>query len=133
MICTRHTNETIVAGRTSGLCTIGDTITWRAKHLGFYQRLTVEIVRCDFPTYFEDRMKKGAFKSFTHKHYFETRGTDTLMRDFFEFRSPMGFIGKVFNGIFLKAYMTSLLLKRNEVIKAYAESEKGQRLLRRKQ
>jgi ligand-binding SRPBCC domain-containing protein len=126
----QQTNETIEAGRSSGRCTVGGTITWRAKHLGFHQRLTVEIVRCDFPSYFEDRMKKGAFKPFTHRHYFELRQTETLMKDIFEFESPMGIIGKLFNWIFLKGYMTKLLLKRAEVIKAYAESGQGKSLPR---
>jgi ligand-binding SRPBCC domain-containing protein len=132
MISTQQTNETVAAGRSSGLCTVGDTITWRAKHLGFYQRLTVEIVRCDFPSYFEDRMTKGAFKSFTHRHYFEAGQTETLMKDIFEFEIPMGIIGKLFNRIFLKGYLTKLLLKRNEAIKAYAESGQGKSLLRTK-
>ena len=129
MISTRQTNETVEAGRTSGLCTVGDTITWRAKHLGFYQRLTVEIVLCDFPSYFEDRMVKGAFKSFTHRHYFERRQTGTVMKDIFEFESPMGVLGRLVNRIFLKGYMTRLLLQRNDVIRGYAESADGQNLL----
>jgi ligand-binding SRPBCC domain-containing protein len=132
MISTEHTKETVVSGRSSGLCTVGDTITWRAKHLGFYQRLTVEIVHCNFPSYFEDQMKKGVFKSFTHRHYFETRHAKTLMKDVFEFESPMGIIGKVFNWVFLKGYMTKLLLRRNKVIKVYAESPEAKNLLRMK-
>jgi ligand-binding SRPBCC domain-containing protein len=130
MISTRQTNETVEAGRTSGLCAVGDTITWRAKHLGFYQRLTVEIVRCDFPIYFEDRMVYGAFKSFSHRHYFEMHQTGTVMKDIFEFESPLSILGRLFNRILLKGYMTRLLLKRNEVIKAYAESADGQSLLK---
>ena len=129
MISTQQTNETVEAGRTSGLCHMGDIITWRAKHLGFYQLLTVEIARCDFPGYFEDRMIKGAFKSFTHRHYFERRQTETLMKDILEFESPLGILGGFANHIFLKNYMRKLLLVRNEVIKTYAESGKGQILL----
>lgn len=129
MISTQHTNETVEAGRTSGLCSVGDTITWKAKHLGFYQRLTVEIISCNVPTYFEDRMTKGAFKSFTHRHYFDSLGNKTLMKDVFEFESPFGIIGKIFNIIFLKRYMTRLLINRNEVIKTYAESADKQKAL----
>lgn len=130
MISTRQTNETVEAGRTSGLCEVGDTITWRAKHLGFYQRLTVEIVRCDFPIYFKDRMVYGTFKSFTHRHYFDMNGNGTVMKDIFEFQSPLGIFGRFFDRIFLKDYMTRLLLKRNEVIKIYAESGAGRSLLK---
>ena len=129
MISTRHTNETVQAGKTSGLFVVGDRITWKAKHLGFYQLLTVEIVRCDFPSYFEDRMIKGAFKTFTHRHYFERQQSTSVMKDIFEFESPLGMVGKIFNRAFLKSYMTMLLTKRNEVIKRYAESGEGERLL----
>ena len=132
MISTRHTDETVHAGRTSGLFVVGDRITWKAKHLGFYQRLTVEIIRCDFPNYFEDRMVTGAFKSFTHRHYFERNRSTTVMKDIFEFESPLGIIGRLFNRTFLKGYMTMLLTKRNEVIKTYAESGDGERLLGQK-
>src|SRR5437879_572270 len=78
-ISTAYTNEKAIAGRTSGLCNRGDTITWRARHLGVYQKLTVEIIKLDFPVFFEDRMKKGAFKSFSHRHYFtETNGVTSM-------------------------------------------------------
>jgi hypothetical protein len=54
------------------------------------------------------------------------------MRDVFEFETPMGTLGSFVNYNFLKGYMTRLLLKRNEVINAYAESVEGQVLLRNK-
>ena len=129
MISTRHTNETVQAGKASGLFVVGDRVTWKAKHLGFYQLLTVEIIKCDFPNYFEDRMVRGAFRSFTHRHYFERGQSTTVMKDIFEFESPLGIVGRLFNRIFLKGYMTMLLTKRNEVIKTYAESGDGERLL----
>jgi len=44
------------------------------------------------------------------------------MRDVFVFESPYGVLGKIFNVITLKAYMTSLLTQSNEVIKQVAES-----------
>ena len=33
-----HTGERAIAGRTSGLVEEGDTVTWRARHLGRYRR-----------------------------------------------------------------------------------------------
>lgn len=67
-ISTKKSKETAISGKTSGLISFGETVTWRAKHFGFYQKLTSKITDYKFPTYFVDEMQKGAFKSFRHEH-----------------------------------------------------------------
>lgn len=121
-ISTSHTNETVIAGRTSGLFEKGDTVEWRAKHFGIYQQLEMQITAMAFPAYFEDCMLKGIFKSISHKHYFEQKGNITTMKDVFAYETPFGFAGRVFDTLILKKYMTILLLKRNQTIKNYAEN-----------
>ncbi|HPH47412.1 MAG TPA: SRPBCC family protein, partial [Chryseolinea sp.] len=69
----KDTNEKAVSGRTSGLCELGDTVTWEAKHFGVIQNLTIEITQFNRPSFFEDKMVKGAFKSMRHQHHFEER------------------------------------------------------------
>ncbi|UPT67421.1 MAG: SRPBCC family protein [Sphingobacteriales bacterium JAD_PAG50586_3] len=122
------TNEEAIAGRTSGIIQEGESVTWRAKHLGVIQKLTVKITKVDRPRYFKDEMLKGAFKSMAHEHIFEARGKQTLMLDVFEFESPFGPIGRLFNALFLANYMRKLLAERNEVIKRVAESEEWRKL-----
>ncbi|WP_335338414.1 SRPBCC family protein [Chryseobacterium sp. IHB B 17019] len=61
---TSKTNEKAIAGRVSGLIEEGETVTWRAKHLGFYQTHTSKIVSMEKPHQFTDVMLKGTFKSF---------------------------------------------------------------------
>jgi ligand-binding SRPBCC domain-containing protein len=122
ILSTSQTNETAIAGRTSGLCQTGDTITWRARHFGIYQTLTVKIIRMDYPRYFLDQQIKGAFRGFSHHHYFSSDENSTIMRDVFEYSVPFGFIGKAFDKLVLKRYMTQLLQKRNQTIKEVAES-----------
>ncbi len=39
MESTKQTGEQAIAGRTSGLIGLGETVTWRAKHLGVWQTL----------------------------------------------------------------------------------------------
>lgn len=118
----RHTGEKAVAGRTSGLIGPGETVTWEARHLGFTQRLTSKITAFDYPNTFTDEMLNGAFKSMQHHHYFDNLGDGrTLMKDVFVFESPLGPLGKLANGLFLKRYMRRLLLQRNLVIKQAAE------------
>ena len=128
-ISTSRTNEKAIAGRTSGLCNKGDTITWRAKHLGIYQTLTVEITKLHFPVFFEDKMKRGAFKSFTHQHSFEEMNGITTMKDIFVYEVPYGPVGKIFNKLFLEKYMTRLLIERNKTIKMYAELGRWEKYL----
>lgn len=115
------TDEKAIAGRTSGLIEEGETVTWRAKHLGIYQTLTVKITSMEKPFYFTDIMQKGAFKSMKHQHIFRQQGENTVMTDIFKFHSPYGIIGKIFDEIFLKSYMNKFLLKRNQLIKSTAE------------
>lgn len=69
-LSTSKTNEEAIAGKTSGLLELGDWVTWRAKHLGFYQTLTSKITAIDSPTFFVDEMQKGIFKFFRHEHHF---------------------------------------------------------------
>ena len=124
LISTKHTGEQAIAGRTSGLIELGETVTWRAKHFFIWQNLTSKITEFNSPHFFVDEMVSGAFKSFRHEHYFFATDGGTVMRDVFVFESPYGLLGKLFNIITLKAYMTSLLTQRNDVIKQVAESEK---------
>ncbi|KXH85030.1 SRPBCC family protein [Chryseobacterium kwangjuense] len=119
---TGKTNEKAIAGRTSGLIEENETVTWRAKHLGVYQTLTTKIISMNKPYQFTDMMLKGAFKSMKHQHIFKEKNGGTLMTDIFEFESPLGIIGKLFNHFFLKDYMRKFLLDRNALIKRIAES-----------
>lgn len=118
-----HTNEKAIAGVTKGLINKGEQVTWKAKHFGIYQTLTSDITQMEFPFLFEDQMIKGAFKSIKHMHLFEFINGQTVMKDVFEFESPLGFLGKFFNGLILTSYMKRFLTERNQMIKAAAESD----------
>lgn len=118
---TFKTGEKAIAGRTSGLIELGETVTWKAKHLGVIQILITKIIVMNKPHHFTDVMLKGAFKSMKHQHIFRQEGKNTIMTDIFEFESPAGIIGKLFNYFFLKNYMTKFLTERNKLIKLTAE------------
>lgn len=128
LISTKHTGEQAIAGTTSGLINLNETVTWRAKHFFMWQTLTTKVVELHSPNFFADEMISGAFKSFRHEHYFFELNEQTVMRDVFVFESPYGVLGKLFNLLTLKAYMTSLLKQRNAVIKQVAESGKWEEL-----
>jgi len=122
-ISTAHTNEEAIAGKTSGLIGIGESVTWRAKHFGITQRLTSKITAFEYPYYFTDEMVSGTFKRFRHEHIFKEENGSTLMTDVFNYTSPFGLVGRLADILFLKKYMTTLLAERNRIVKEYAEDK----------
>ena len=121
MESTKQTGEKAIAGKTSGVIELGETVTWRAKHFGIWQTLTSQITEFDRPNLFVDEMVSGAFKSFRHEHHFISSDDQTIMKDIFEFESPLGILSKMLNNLVLTRYMTRLLKERNRVIKEVAE------------
>lgn len=121
-LSTADTNEEAIAGVTSGLISINESVTWKARHFGVYQTLTSKITEFDRPRLFVDEMVKGAFRSFRHEHHFKQQNGTTIMRDVFDYKSPFGFLGQLADMLFLKRYMTRLLNTRNEMIKDFAEN-----------
>jgi ligand-binding SRPBCC domain-containing protein len=118
---TKHTKEEAIAGKTSGLLELGESVTWRAKHFGFWLELESKITELDSPNYFVDEMQRGSFKSFRHEHIFKDKNGQTLMIDNFDYKSPLGILGKIADWLFLKRYMTNFILQRNNLIKCKAE------------
>ncbi|GAB3002382.1 hypothetical protein GCM10027284_20170 [Cyclobacterium sediminis] len=123
-ISTEHTNEKAISGRTRGLMELNESVTWKAKHFGVYQVLTSKISDFERPNYFLDYQEKGIFKYFKHHHYFDQTSTETKMVDKFDYESPFGILGNLADRLLIKKYMTNFLIKRNSVIKEFAESDK---------
>ena len=130
-ISTAETNEKAIAGRTKGLIEAGEFVTWQAKHFGLRLQLTTLITGYNLPAFFTDEQVKGAFSSFKHEHSFEAFEGETIMKDVFDFKSPFGVLGKIFNALVLTGYMKALLITRNQTIKTYAENGEGQLMLQK--
>lgn len=109
---------------------MGERVTWLAKHFGFWQKLEVEITAFEQDVFFKDEMVSGAFSSMAHVHEFESIGEETLMRDIFEYKSPLGPIGRLFDLLFLEKYMRDFLMKRNDCLKEIAEGEQAKNFIR---
>jgi ligand-binding SRPBCC domain-containing protein len=121
--------EKAVGGVMRGLINLNEAVTWEAVHFGFRQRLTSRITVFDRPRHFQDVMISGAFKSFTHDHFFSEVEQGILMKDVFDYRSSFGFLGKIADAMFLENYMTKVLRERNELIKNIAEGDGWQRFI----
>ena len=128
-ISTSSTNEKAIAGTISGLINKDETVTWEAKHLFKTRRFTSKITDMNKPLHFTDEMTSGDFKSFRHEHHFKATDNGSIMIDLLNFESPYGFIGRLLSNLYLKKYLEKFLLRRNAVIKEYAETEKWTAIL----
>lgn len=128
-ISTAQTKEQAIAGKTKGLINLDETVIWEATHFGIRQKLTSKITAFDRPYYFVDEQINGIFKTLIHKHNFENEMGKIIMKDVFEFQSPFGIFGKIFNNLILVNYMKRLLIQRNQIIKEYAETTEWKRVL----
>ena len=124
-----HTGEEAIAGTTSGLIGLDETVTWKAKHLGKTRVLRSRITEMKPPFSFTDEMVDGDFRSIRHEHHFKRIDNGTLLIDLFHFESPFGVMGRLLNRIYLTKYMKTLLELRNKSIKEYAESDKWKFIL----
>ncbi|MDB5193934.1 MAG: hypothetical protein JWQ96_3497 [Segetibacter sp.] len=125
----QHTGERAIAGKSTGLLELNETVTWQAKHLFKQRSLQVKMTSVKHFTSFTDEMVTGDFKSMKHEHHFKEVANGTLMIDVFSFEVPYGGLGKFFSKVYLQGYMKNLLEKRNAVIKDYAESNKWKAIL----
>lgn len=128
-ISTAKTSEEAIDGVTSGLISLNETVTWRAKHFGVTQNLTSKITSFNRPNYFRDEQIKGIFKSFYHDHKFLQLENKVIMTDIFIFKSPFRILGRIFNYLTLTNHLRQLLIDRNKTIKEFAETEKWKLIL----
>ena len=114
-------NEKAIAGVTSGLINLNETVTWRGKHFGFYLTHKSRITTMNFYNYFVDEMEKGKFKTFKHEHFFEEENGFTIMKDKLQYETPFGIFGELFDILFLEKHLIHLLLERNKILKEVSE------------
>jgi ligand-binding SRPBCC domain-containing protein len=123
MDSTASTRERAVAGVTTKLIGNGESVTWRGRHFGLMLQHTSRITRYEPPTFFQDIMTAGAFKSFEHNHRFEQQDGETVMKDELRFSAPFGVLGLIVERLVLRNYLTRFLFERNQFLKQVAESE----------
>jgi ligand-binding SRPBCC domain-containing protein len=122
---TAATRERVVGGRSSGLLSLGEEVTWEAVHFGVRQRFTARITEFERPTRFVDEMVRGVFARFRHVHQFRTVGGVTEVTDLVDYASPLGVLGALADALVVKRHLTAFLIARAEVLKTLAvESER---------
>lgn len=104
--------EQAVAGVTQGSIALGETVTWRARHVGIWFTMTSRITALDRPHRFVDEQVSGPFRSFRHTHEFVEHGGVTRMTDRITVGAPV--LGVVAERLVLVPYLRRLIRIRNE-------------------
>jgi ligand-binding SRPBCC domain-containing protein len=114
-------SERVVGGVREGMLKLDDEVTWSAWHFGIPWRMTSKIVEYQRPGGFVDEMQRGPFGRWRHRHVFQTNGKGTRMVDDVNYASPFGLLGLVVDRLLLERYMTRLLRRHNQHVRAVAE------------
>jgi ligand-binding SRPBCC domain-containing protein len=118
-----------IAGTTTGLINLNESVTWQAKHFFKLRKFTTTLTQMDEPNSFTTEMKKGDFKKYQHQHFFKPIKNGTIMIDIVELKMPYGALGNFIGKLFLKSKLQKILLHKNKVIKQYAETNKWKLIL----
>lgn len=116
-----NSGETAIAGVTSGLIGLGETVTWRAKHFGITWKMTSIISELEAPRRFVDEQVKGPFKRFRHEHVFTAHESGTVMTDHIDFDAPLGPLGLIAERLVLGSYLPKLIKERNQYLRSELE------------
>ncbi len=108
-----RSREEAIAGVTSGLISLGEEVTWRARHFGVPLTMTSRITQMEWPDRFVDEQSKGPFRRFRHVHEFSHDAAGTVMIDRIEFDAPFGPLGVLVEKLVLARYLRQLIESRN--------------------
>ena len=115
----RRSRERAIAGVTSGRIGDGESVTWRARHLGVWFVMTSRITAWDAPRRFVDEQVGGPFRLFRHEHLFEADASGTRMTDIVTLASPLG--GLLVERLVLVPYLRRLIVARNRHLVAVTD------------
>jgi ligand-binding SRPBCC domain-containing protein len=75
-----------------------------------------EITEVDFQKSFTDFQKKGPYKLWNHRHDFIENENGVLMKDTVDYELPLGFLGDIAHGIFVKKKLEHIFDYRTKVL-----------------
>lgn len=107
----QQSDERAIAGVTSGMIGLGETVTWRARHFGIWFTMTSKITALEKPARFVDEQVRGPFTTFVHEHRFEPVGEGARMTDVITVGSPI--LGRLAERAILVPYLRRLITARN--------------------
>ena len=102
---------------------VGTRVILKVKVGPFWQTMEAEHVEYEPGVMFADRLVKGPFKSWLHRHIVTPRGeNECVLTDDIEYELPLGIVGETFGGWFARSTLERLFEFRHRVTKEACES-----------
>ena len=119
-----------VEGRTAGLVVAGDTVRWQGWQLGLPQFHVTHISGYQRPTFLQDTMLRGRFRTFQHDHHLRPLpGGGTELQDELRFSLPFGWAGRLVARYIMVPHIRRLMRSRFERLRRIAEGDGWRRYL----
>lgn len=88
-----------------------------------------EITHVQAPHYFVDEQRRGPYSFWQHQHHFKAIAGGVEMTDIVHYTNPLGFLGNLANGIFVRNKLKQIFWHRFEAIeKKFGKWPGGQSL-----
>ncbi|CAN5748235.1 hypothetical protein BH11MYX4_BH11MYX4_42850 [soil metagenome] len=101
---------------------VGTRVVLRTKVGPFWQTIEAEHVAYEPGRMFADRMNKGPFASWLHRHVVTARGpNECTLTDDTDYELPLGVLGRVVGGGFARRELERLFAYRHDVTKSACE------------
>lgn len=121
--------EQLLSSSAETLVQQGETITFRAKHLGKTREITARVTNLDQPLHFTEEQVRGDLRSYRHEYHFKPAENGTILIDILEFEGPRDMLGSLASMFFLKGYLESMIRRQHLLLREYAESDKWRAVL----
>ncbi|MFP7654807.1 SRPBCC family protein [Chryseobacterium proteolyticum] len=92
--------------------------------LGIKMSWQTEIIQVSFQKSFTDFQKKGPYKLWNHFHEFIPNEKGVLMRDTINYELPMGVLGEVAHGLFVKKKIEHIFNYRYQILEKMFNEKK---------
>lgn len=125
----QNRKEGFTSGAASNLLAKGETVSIVSRLAGKSRLSIIRVMDMQRPLTFTEEQVKGDLDLYRHEHHFKPIENGTIVIDLLEFGSTKDLLGKMFGKFYLKRYLEELLGRRNEMVRAYAESEKWRAVL----
>lgn len=94
----------------------GDRISYRLRILGIPIAWRTLITRWDDNAAFADLQERGPYRYWLHTHTFRDLGGEVEMHDHVEYELPLGILGRIFGGWFVRRQLEAIFDYRARVI-----------------
>lgn len=101
---------------------VGTRVVLRTKIGPIWQTIEAEHIAYEPGRMFTDKMNRGPFASWVHKHIVTPHGPDeSTLTDDIEYQLPLGALGRLFGGVFARRELERLFAYRHEVTRQACE------------